>query len=301
MRPLYPGLLAILALCGAAHAQDLEPRAYSNAPVGMNFLIAGYGHSEGNLLFDPSVPVEGASAMVDVGVFGFAHTLGIAGRSGKFAIVAPYAALDAQGLVNGEYQQRNVTGFADPTLAFSINFSGAPALNFEEFRRYRQSTIFGATFKVTVPVGQYDADRLLNIGTNRWSFRPEIGVSHAMGSWILEGSLAACWYETNDEFFRGQRLEQDPIYAAQAHVVYDIKPGLWIALDSTYYTGGMSTIDGVRKNNELHNWRLGLTLAIPVNRHHSIKLAASNGISTRTGTDFDAYLVAWQYRWGGGF
>jgi Putative MetA-pathway of phenol degradation len=305
-RPDYAGvrysLIALLSLPWSfAYAQELEPRAYSNAPVGMNFAIAGYGYSEGGLLFDPSVPIEGAQAKVDVGVFGFARTLAIAGSSAKFAIVVPYAALDADGLVNGQYHQRKVTGFADPTLAFSINFNGAPALNMDEFRRYRQQTIVGATIKMTAPVGQYDDERLLNIGTNRWSIRPEIGVSHAVGAWIIEGSAAAGFYEDNDDFFGGQHVEQDPIYSAQAHIVYNFKPSMWAAFDATYYTGGISTVDNVRKDNELNNWRMGITVSIPVNRYHSIKIAASSGVATRTGTDFDAYLVAWQYRWGGGF
>ena len=302
MRPadLLRGL-ALLAVSLLARAQDLEPRSYSNAPVGMNFVLAGYGYSEGGLLFDASVPIDNASANVDAGVLGYARTLGIAGRSAKIAVVVPYASLDAVGEVNGGLHRRHVTGFADPTLAFSFNFSGAPALTFDEFRRYRQGTIVGATFKLTAPVGQYDDDKLLNIGTNRWSFRPELGISHARGAWILESTAAVGFYETNDAFFNGQRLEVDPIYSFQAHLVYDIRPGLWLALDATYYTGGTSTIDGIEKDNELHNWRMGLTLAVPLNRHHSLKLAASSGVSTRTGTDFDAYMLAWQYRWGGGY
>ncbi|HEY5807078.1 MAG TPA: transporter [Povalibacter sp.] len=294
-------LLVLVAVFRVASGQELEPRAYSNAPVGMNFVVAGYGHTEGNLLFDPSVPIDNASAKIDAGLFGAAHSFGLAGKSAKVALVLPVVALDAVGDVNGVRQSRKVTGLADPTLAFSFNFSGAPALNMEEFRRYRQETIVGATLKVTAPVGQYDDDRLVNIGTNRWSFRPEIGISRALGSWIIEGTAAAAFYATNDDFFGGQRLEQDPIYAGQAHIVYDIRPGLWVALDATYYTGGTSTIEGQRKNNELHNWRVGLTLAVPLNRHHSIKIAASSGISARAGSDFDAYALVWQYRWGGGF
>lgn len=294
-------LIVLVTASGVAAGQELEPRAYSNAPVGMNFVVAGYGHTEGALLFDPSVPIENASAKIDAGIFGLAHTFGLGGKSAKAALVLPVVALDAVGDVGGTERRREVTGLADPTLAFSINFTGAPALNMADFRRYRQQTIIGATLKLTAPVGQYDEDRLINIGTHRWSFRPEIGISRAIGSWIVEGTAAAAFYTTNDDFFGGQRVEQDPIYAGQAHIVYDIRPGLWVALDATYYTGGTSTINGQRKDNELHNWRVGLTLAVPVNRHHSIKLAASSGISTRAGSDFDAYVLAWQYRWGGGF
>jgi len=214
--------------------------------------------------------------------------------------VAPYAGLDANGYFEGAYHERVVSGFADPTIAVSVNFSGAPALPLDEFRQYQQDTVIGATLKITAPWGQYDADRLINIGTNRWSIKPEIGISQALGSWIVEGAAAVTVYTDNSEYWGGQKLEQDPIYSAQAHVVYNFKSGIWLAVDATYYTGGRSTINGVTKDNKLDNWRYGATVAVPINRYHSIKFAASTGVVTRTGTDFDAYLLAWQYRWGGG-
>src|SRR4029450_13481641 len=46
--------LVVVALMGVAltcEAQDLEPRAYSNTPVGMNFLILGYIYTRGDAAF----------------------------------------------------------------------------------------------------------------------------------------------------------------------------------------------------------------------------------------------------------
>jgi hypothetical protein len=37
-----------------------------------------------------------------------------------------------------------------------------------------------------------------------------------------------------------------------------------------------------------------------VNRHTSVKLYGSTGVSTRTGSDFDAVGIVVQYRWGAG-
>ena len=305
-RPLLRALRCLiwvdLVLQGSltAYAQELEPRAYANAPIGMNFLLAGAGHSQGSLLFDPAVPIQGADAQVDLGLLGYVHSLAVADKSAKFGLVLPYAWLDATGYVDGTYQERKVSGIADPVFLVSVNFCGAPALTLDEYSRYRQDTIVGATLKVTAPLGQYDEDRLLNIGTHRWSFKPEIGVSQALGKWIVEGAAAVSWYTANNDFFGGQQLKQDPIYSLQAHVVYDFTRGFWVAVDTTYYTGGVTTMNGVRKDNRLDNWRSGLTIAVPINRQNSIKLAGSTGISTRTGTDFNAFMLIWQYRWGGG-
>jgi hypothetical protein len=293
-------LLTVLNFAGSAKAQEMEPRAYSNAPIGMNFLPMGYAHSSGALIFDPSVPIEGAKASVDVAVTGFAHSFDFKGKSAKFGIVLPYARFDAHGFIDGEYRERNVSGFADPTFAFSVNFSGAPALTLDSFQKYKQETIIGATIKIRAPWGQYDSDRLLNLGTNRWSLEPELGLSRALGKWIVEGAVAVTAFTDNHDFFGGQKLELAPIYSAQGHVVYNFGRGIWTAIDATYYTGGESTVEGVKKDNRLDNWRFGLTVAVPVNKFNSIKFAGSTGVSTRTGTDFDAYLLAWQYRWGGG-
>ncbi|MFW2372257.1 MAG: transporter [Gammaproteobacteria bacterium] len=285
---------------GSAWAQEMEPRAYSNAPIGMNFLLMGYGYSNGALLFDPSLPVQGANAAVNIGLAAYAHAFEFKGQSAKFAMVLPYAGLDANGVIDSVYHERVVSGLADPAIAVSVNISGAPALTFNEFLNYQQDTIVGATIKLSVPWGQYDPDRLLNLGSNRWSLKPELGISQALGKWIVEGAAAVTFYSDNNDFFGGQELEQAPIYSMQGHVVYNFSPGLWTAINMTYFTGGISKVDGIEKDNKLNNWRLGITLALPMNKFSSIKLAVSTGISTRTGTDFDAILLAWQYRWGGG-
>jgi len=281
-------------------AQELEPRAYVNTPIDMNFLLVGVGYSQGNLLFDPSVPIQGADAKVDIGLLGYVHSFAIAERSAKFGVLLPYGRLNAAGDVDGTYQERKVSGLADPVFLLSVNFYGAPALTYEQLAGYRQDTIIGATVKVTAPLGQYDEDRLLNLGTNRWSIKPEVGISKALDKWVVEGAAGVSFYTTNDDFFGGQTLKQDPIYSLQAHVVYNFAGGWWAAVDATYYTGGVTTVEGAPKDNRLDNWRAGATIAAPIDRHHSLKLAASSGVYTRTGTDFDVYLLVWQYRWGGG-
>jgi hypothetical protein len=170
-----------------------------------------------------------------------------------------------------------------------------------EFAVYRQDLIVGASLQVGMPAGQYDADRLINIGTNRWLVKPELGASKAWGPWTLELATAAMIFGDNDNFYGGQLREQDPIYSLQGHLVYSFRSGIWAALTGTYFTGGRTTVDGVRKDDLEKTSRVGVTVALPVNRRHSIKLYATTGLSIRTGTDFDAFGAAWQYRWGEGF
>jgi len=297
------GMLATFFLAlggGGAFAQDIEPRAYSNAPIGVNFLIAGYAYAEGGLAVDASVPLTNANLQTHTTVLGYARALDLGGRSGKIDVVIPYAWLSGDAEYAGQPVAREVSGFGGPRLRLSMNFIGAPSLSMKEFVKYHQDLIVGASLQVGLPAGQYDADRLINIGSNRWFVKPELGVSKAWGPWTLELSTAATIFGDNDDFFGGQRREQDPIYSLQGHLVYSFRSGIWAALTGTYFTGGRTTVDGVEGDDLQKSSRVGATLALPVNRHHSIKLYASTGLSIRTGSDYDAIGAAWQYRWGSG-
>lgn len=281
-------------------AQDIEPRAYSNAPVGVNFLIAGYGYAEGGVASDPSLPLTNANLRVNTAIVGYAHVLDVLGWSGKFDLVAPYAWLSGTADFAGQPHERDVSGLGDPKFRFTVNFYGAPALSLKEFESYRQDLIVGASLQVSAPWGQYDSDKLVNIGSNRWWAKPELGVSKAWGSWIVELAAGVTFYSDNKDFFGGKTREQDPIYSVQAHVIYNLPSGIWLAVDGTYYTGGRTTVNGVAGDDLQKNSRAGVTIALPVDRRNSIKLSASTGVSTRTGSDFNAFGIAWQYRWGGG-
>lgn len=291
------GMLATVSL----QAQELEPRSYSNTPVGINFLIAGYAYTEGKIAFDPSLGVADAQFRTNTQVLAYARSLNAWGNSAKFDVILPYSSFSGDALVGGLPREREMTGFGDPRFRFSMNFYGAPALSLQEFSAYRQDVIVGASLQVMAPLGQYDNSRLLNLGNNRWSFKPELGVSKAWGAWTVELAPSVTIYTDNTDFNNGKTFSQEPLYALQGHVIYNFSSGVWLAFNSLYFNGGRTSVDGVKGNNRQTNSRAGLTLALPVNRHHSVKLNASTGTSTRTGSDFNAVGIAWQYRWGGGY
>jgi hypothetical protein len=296
-------VLLVLALAASAadtRAQEIEPRAYSNIPIGVNFLIAGYGYAEGGVATDPSLPLQNANLQTHTTVLAYACSLDVGGQSGKFDVILPYAWVSGTAEFAGQPREREVSGFGDPRLRFSLNLYGAPALSLKEFASYQQDTIIGASVQLSVPAGQYDVDRLVNIGTNRWFVKPELGLSKAWGSWTLELATAVTFFADNDDFLGGKRREQDPIYSVQGGLIYGFRSGIWVALNGTYFTGGRTTVDGVVGNDLQKNSRAGITVALPVNRYNSVKLYASTGVSTRTGSDFDTLGIAWQYRWGGG-
>jgi hypothetical protein len=283
-----------------ALAQDLEPRLYTNTPIGMNFVLAGYAYQDGDVVTDASVPLENAKVKVHNAVVAYARSFAFLGTSAKADVVVPYGWADGSATLGETFHERIVQGFADPRLRVSVNLFGAPALTLEEFAGYEQDLIIGASFSMWPPLGQYDGDKLLNIGSNRWAFKYELGFSKTFDRLTIEVAPSVALFTDNHDFFGGMTREQDPIYAVQSHLVYRFHPAFWASLDGTYYGGGASTVDDVDNDDRQSNSRMGLTLSLSVTRRHSIKLYASKGLTTRIGGDFDVIGLAAQYRWGGG-
>jgi hypothetical protein len=297
-RLIGAGLL-LAAASFETHAQDLEPRAFANTPVGLNFLIGGYAYSKGTVGTDPSIPLEDTEVKTHSALFAYVRTLDLWGRSGKVDVILPVSSASGSAKLADQPHKRDVTGLADPRFRFSMLLYGGPALSLEEFRDFQPDLIVGTSLEVTAPLGQYDSDKLLNIGTNRWSFKPEVGISKALGPVTLELASGVRFYTDNNDFLDGKTLQLSPLYSVQGHLIYSFTPGIWAGLDALYYAGGRSTIDG-KKGESLANARVGLTLTLSVNRYNSVKLYGSTGVYNKTGSDFDLVGIVWQFRWGGG-
>jgi len=290
-------LALLLGWASPAVGQELEPRAYSPSPVGTNFAAVSYGYTDGDIVFDSSSVLSDVSAGINSAALGYGRVFGLAGRQSSVTIGLPYAWGGITGNVGEDRRSITRSGLGDPRLRFSAILFGGPALPRNAFAGRARAPILGVSVVVVPPLGQYDSSRLINLGTNRWAWRPEVGVSLPRGPWQYDFYAAVWLYGTNDDFFGGQRRTQESLASYQAHVSYTFRPGLWLAADATYYTGGVTSIDGVRGRDLQNNSRLGLTLASALGRGHSIKLAVSDGASTRIGGEFLAASIAWQYIW----
>lgn len=280
-------------------AQELEPRAYSVSPEGTNFLVVATTRMSGDISFDPTIPVEDATATLHSVVFGYGRSIDFAGRSASVAVAIPYFWGPLQGLVNGSRVETARSGLGDPGFRFAVNLYGAPAMNLDGFKDYRQRTNIGASVAVLAPLGQYSSTRYINIGSNRWAVKPEIGISHHLGHWYFDMYLGAWLFSANNNF-NGAVRTQDPLGSAQLHVSYNLTRRIWAAFDANYYTGGRTSIGGETHADLQRNSRIGATLALPVTKSQSLKFNYSTGARTNIGASFQSVGVAYQYRWGGG-
>lgn len=296
-----PGSVRLLLLASFLStyltAQELQPRAYIPAPVGLNFFSIGYSHNSGGLLFDPSLPIEDAHVKAGVEQLAFGQTLGVLGRTVQVLVVVPYAAANLDGRFEGDTQHLYRSGLGDAVFRYAMNIYGAPAMGLKEISKYRQKTIVGASITVSAPTGQYDPNRLINIGTNRWAFKPEIGVSRAIGKWTVEGAAGAWLYTTNNQFYGGSVRTQVPLGSLQAHVVRFLPHRAWLAGDFTLYTGGRTQVNGRDNADYQGNTRWGATFGIPIGVRQAIKISYFQGMVTRVGTDIRSIGVSYNIIW----
>ncbi len=283
-----------------ASAQDLEPRAFSPAPKGMNFAVLVYGHSTGNIFFDPILPIEGAEGTVHSATVAYVRTLSLFGKSSKLMAAIPHAWGDWQGVVGGEAATRSAQGLADPAVQLTVNFVGSPALELKDMASYSEGTVVGGSLLVKMPLGQYDPDRLINLGANRWTFVPRLGVSHRFGGWYLELVGSASFYTDNNDAYQDSELSQAPLMGVVLDAIHQFKPGMWLGVGDGVGTGARTTVSGVPKDTYQQNTRLGMTFAFPLSRYSSLKAVWVHSLKTKRGADFDTLSLAYQVRWGGG-
>ena len=271
----------------------------NNVPVGTNFVLVGYGFAVGNVLLDPVLPIEGLDSRVNTILGAYVRAIDVFGLSGKVDVIATFAGGDWKGLVAGEERVRLATGFGDPRVRLSVNFLGSPALRRSELAAYQAGTVAGASLQVIVPVGQYDPTKLLNLGSNRWVFRPQVGIAQAFGPWAIEGYGSAWLFTDNPDFFGGLELRQRPLWTMKVHLVRTLTRGIWLAGDVGYAAGGRGIVNGVLRETQISTLRYGATLALPVGPDHALKVTVASTARGARGPAYDGVAVTYQYRWYG--
>ena len=162
-------------------AQELTPRAYWPAPNGTQIALIGYKYSFGDILTDPSLPFSGVDSKIHFLFLGYLQTFNVFGRTAHLLIELPYTWSTTTGMIlnpTGDIPgERVMSGMADIGIACTVNLIGAPTMGLDGFQEIRNNPrqMLGASLKIVIPTGTYEEDRLFNIGTNRWSFKPELG------------------------------------------------------------------------------------------------------------------------------
>jgi len=296
-------LVALAFFCPETRAQDLEPRRWSHLPIGLNVLGVATVYNDGDISLDPVLRIENGRFDQWIAAVGYARSFEFFGKSARFDFNAPYASGRWEGLVNGVDQVVRRRGFMDPYMRFSINLYGAPPLRGKEFIQYRREhpvdTTIGAAIGVILPLGDYNEEKLINLGNNRITIRPQIGILHQHYKWQFELTGSVFLSQDNDEFFGGNELERDPLWFSQGHIIYSFKPGLWASASLGYAYGGHTTISGVPKDDAQRTLYTALSLGVPINAQQGLKFSYfTSDTNTSIGASYSALIVAWSINWG---
>jgi hypothetical protein len=281
---------------GPAAAQEMEPAAYWPLPTRLNVLTFANSLNWGDVNFDPALPIEDARATINGTIVAFTRTFGFLGRAANLTATLPIVVGDVEGIVQGTFASVDRFGPGDVKVRLASNLIGARAMTPKEAAGVREWTVLGTSVAVVAPTGQYDEARFINLGANRWAFKPELGVSHAAGNWVLEGMMGV-WLFTDNPDFVGRTRSQAPLGSAQVHVGYRFRPSLWLAGDMNFYFGGRTTVDGVANLDFQKNSRVGATLSITIDRRQALRFAYSRGAFTNIGADFNSLIVGYNLAW----
>ena len=298
---LFWGLITY-GLVSPCQALEPVPHQWSHLPKGMNFAGVGYAYTEADISIDPVLNIEDVEMELHTWVGKYIHTFEVFDKSTRIDITQAYQEGRWTGLLNGKSAKVTRRGFSDTFLRFATNLYGAPPLNVKEYAAYRKNldteTIVGLGLVIRLPTGEYMDDKLINLGQNRFVFRPQLGVLQKWGKWTAELTGEVAIYTNNNDFFNGNRLEQEPLYIIHGHLIHTFRPGLWAGVSVGYDYGGESRINEIDKNDRRQDIGFAFNFAYPFNRYSGIK---DGYIRTRTqesvGNDTDTLTASVSVLW----
>ncbi len=295
-------ILCLWLLSGEqARCQDVEPRRWTPLPAGTSIVGAGYVKTSGDIALDPLLLLEDGRADIDSLVVSYSRFFALGRKLARFDAIIPLQHANWSGLLDGAPARVSREGFADPTFRFSINLLGAPIAGAGESPQgattRRVNTVVGAAIAVSVPLGNYLDDKLLNLGQNRFIIRPQIGMVHTRGPWSYEITGSTFFATDNDSFFSGKKRQQDPTFAVQSHLIHVFQPGLWASLSAAYGWGGENSVDSVSKDDSRRDVLVAASVGFPVALNQGVKFAyISKRKNTDTGSNLNSLAIGWSLR-----
>lgn len=292
----------VMSLMPTCFAMELTPRQWNHLPLGTNFAGFGYAYTEADISFDPVVKLDDVEMDLKTWAGKYIRTFELFDKSARVDLTQAYQQGDWTGLLDGTPASTSRDGWSDTLLRLAVNLYGAPPLRGKEFAAYRAGmdteTIVGLALAVRLPTGEYMDDKLINLGQNRFTFRPQLGITHTRGKWTTEVTGEVSFFTDNDEFYNGNTLEQAPVYFIHSHLVYTFRPGLWLGMGVGYDYGGENTLNGIDKDDRKENFAWGGSFAYPINRSSGVKISY---IGTRkqesTGFDSDTLIAVLSFAW----
>jgi len=294
--------LAVAGVTGQAHAQFTGAHNYDNAPIGVNQIELAYAYAHSNASIDTSLIVAGANFNLNQGSINYTRYFGLLHRLAWVEASVPLAGLG--GSISGTNIHGSATGAGDSSYSITMLLKGGPARSVKEFADYKAATTLGLSLTVSAPTGDYDANKLLNLGSDRWSFKPEFAVSHPFGmeqKWQCDVYAHAHFFTDNTSYRGKEILRQEALPGLEGHLSYFVTHNAWASVDALYAFRGATVVNGVSQNNAQRNFTLGSTLNVSLNAQNSFEFAFSKAVVHDNGPAYTGFAVKYNYSWGRGY
>jgi hypothetical protein len=281
-----------------ASAQFTDPQTYDNTPVGTNQVELGYAHVRANTSIDTSLIITGARFDLNQGTINYTRYFGLLRRLTWVEASVPFAGLG--GSIAGTMIQGSSTGAGDSSYQLAMLLKGGPALNVTQFEHYTPTTTLGVSLAITAPTGSYDPKKILNLGSDRWSFKPEIALSHPFGpeqKWELDTYANAYFYTDNISYHGAEILGQQPLAGFEGHISYSFREWLWASLDTRYSFLATTFLNGVTQDNAQQNFILGSEINISLDPHNSLVFEFAKALVHENGPDLVGFSVRYDFAW----
>lgn len=291
--------LALFFVVLLTQAQELEPRLMSAVPTGGRFFIASYAHTQGNILLNNALPLKDLKTKMNNFVLAYAGSFKLFNKLAKFDVIVPYAFAEFNGKVNNVDSTGFKNGFGDSYARLSVILIGDKPVPISQYGKVVPKKFsLGVYSRLSIPMGQYDPTKFLNLGTNRWAGKfGLVGSQSVTRKLIFELHLLGWVFGDNKNFFNGNVVSQSPMFMAQLHTIYIFKPGIWTSISFGKSNWGTTQVNGVEQNNKQDNSNFGASFSYRVAKNHSLKVAYTSGLSTRYGADFDTFILAYSFLW----
>ena len=306
---------------GPALAVDDGARAYWKGRDGTNVVSFQYLNlnmqASDTQQFDPSQFIyPNSDTEANVMIANYARHLTLFNRASSFAvnIAGGSADLDVNtsivpsqflppGIAPGTTFSQSTSGFADPSVQLDVNLFGTSQLKSTvDLVNYEPKWTLDAAVLLAFPIGEYDDDKLVNMGLNRWygrfafPFKYHFRVFSPGYMTSLEITPSVWLFAENDDFV-GQKLENDPLWQLESHLTHDFTRSFFGSLDLLYRGGFQSEINGVEVGDDLNIGNLGFTLNYQATDNLTIRTSYSSNVFGDDDLDNSVIRIQVAYSW----
>jgi hypothetical protein len=293
--------LAVPLISVPVNAQDDGARTYWKGRAGTNVMSVQYLdmnlQASDALQFDPSHFIyPAADAEASIFVLSWARHMTLFNRPSVLSANLMGGSVDVEfdtnitppeflppGVVPGTSFSQSASGYADPS-------------------NYEPTWTLDAAFMLGVPLGQYDDDRVVNLGLNRFYGRVAFPFKYHFrvftpGYMSSLEVVPSVWLFSENDDFLGQKLKNDPMWQVEAHWTHDFTRHFFGSLDLLYRNGFQSEIDGVDLGSDIEIGDLGFTLNFSVNDNVTIRTSFSSNVFGDSDIDTSMIRLQFVYAW----